>query len=165
MTCSVRRLYVIALLLSLPLGRALGQSYDYENSYILGSSYCDPLSCQDTNLGGYPVLDGIFEVNFQGTCYPAPQSSHASFEMSLDPIVEVGIPTPCQPPGVYALAEVTYSTTNIPDDQCGDYYSIDYETATAEAYNAAGEVKFSIATTYGCDRSVSGPTQFGEVPC
>jgi len=136
------------------------QSLDYENSSLLGVSQCDPVSCME-GTDGFPETTNSFLVNEYGTCYPAPQSSGQSFPLTTRAAVAF---LNCQEPGVYAIAEVEYSTTEIPEG-CDEYYVVDYETAIAEIFYSTGTIAFRLEASYGCDGSYSGPIQYGTAPC
>ncbi len=156
---TVIKLFIIAACL-IVCTESRAQIFDYNASSLIGTTQCDPISC-DENSGGFPVITGYYIVNFYGTCYPA--YGAPSWPLTMRASVSV---TNCKPPGVEAAAAVQYSTINYPEDVCPPhYYAVDYETAIAEVFSASGVVLYHNSLTEGCDGSRSGPTQIGTAPC
>jgi hypothetical protein len=138
-------------------------TFDYDNSSLMGTSQCDPVSCYEQLL---PTTSGYSITNFYGTCHPA---NSADFPLTMRASASIGAKTACLAP--YAASTQVYpSTTDYiegpPPTTCNyEYYEVDYETAVAEVFSAAGTVVFHLSLTEGCDGSLSGPTQIGTLPC
>jgi hypothetical protein len=157
---SITILAILLVSLVCRSGNAQQGQFDYASSSLIGSTQCDPVSCEEGS-GGIPVLSGYYIVNFFGTCYPA--HSAPSFPLSMRASASVNN---CTPPGVLALAEVNYGTTNFNENVCpAAYYSVDYETSIAEVFYASGVVAYQLSLTRGCDGTQSGPSSTGVAPC
>lgn len=124
---------------------------NYEFSYF----QCSPTSCEEAGL---LEKTGSASVELYSDCTGGRVSGINRTVTTT--LLNCSVPyTP--------FAQVERSRTELENsDACPPYfYYVDYATFIAEIFNNFGTTVWHADATYGCDDSVSGPTNFGTKPC